>query len=60
MRISELHIYQKELPVIGGPYTMSRVTLNSVDTTIVKLVSLKELKGDGTLYNKCQRYSFVH
>ncbi len=30
MRISELHIYQKNLPVVGGPYTMSRVTLHSI------------------------------
>jgi len=47
MRISELHVYQKELPVIGGPYTMSRVTLNSVDTTIIKLVSDTGLVGWG-------------
>jgi L-alanine-DL-glutamate epimerase-like enolase superfamily enzyme len=47
MRISEIHIYQKDLPVIGGPYTMSRVTLNSVDTTIIKLVSDTGLVGWG-------------
>ncbi|HUV23401.1 MAG TPA: mandelate racemase/muconate lactonizing enzyme family protein [Gammaproteobacteria bacterium] len=47
MRIRELHIYQKDLPVIGGPYTMSRVTLHSVDTTIVKLVSDTGLVGWG-------------
>jgi L-alanine-DL-glutamate epimerase-like enolase superfamily enzyme len=47
MRISELHIYQKDLPVIGGPYTMSRITLDSVDTTIVKIVSDSGLVGWG-------------
>jgi len=47
MRISELHIYQKDLPVIGGPYTMSRITLHSVDTTIVKMVSDSGLVGWG-------------
>jgi L-alanine-DL-glutamate epimerase-like enolase superfamily enzyme len=47
MRISELHIYQKDLPVVGGPYTMSRVTLDSIDTTIVKLVSDTGLVGWG-------------
>jgi L-alanine-DL-glutamate epimerase-like enolase superfamily enzyme len=47
MRISEIHIYQKDLPVIGGPYTMSRVTLNSLDTTIIKLVSDTGLVGWG-------------
>ena len=47
MRISEIHIYRKDLPVIGGPYTMSRVTLHSVDTTIIKLVSDNGLVGWG-------------
>ena len=47
MRISELHIYQKDLPVVGGPYTMSRTTLHSVDTTIIKLVSDTGLVGWG-------------
>jgi len=47
MRIKELHIYQKDLPVVGGPYTMSRVTLDSVDTTIIKLVSETGIIGWG-------------
>jgi len=47
MRISELHIYQKNLPVVDGPYTMSRVTLHSIDTTIIKLVSDTGLVGWG-------------
>jgi L-alanine-DL-glutamate epimerase-like enolase superfamily enzyme len=47
MRIKELHIYQKDLPVVGGPYTMSRVTLDSVDTTIIKLVSETGIVGWG-------------
>jgi L-alanine-DL-glutamate epimerase-like enolase superfamily enzyme len=47
MRIKELHIYQKDLPVVGGPYTMSRVTLDRVDTTIIKLVSETGIIGWG-------------
>lgn len=47
MRISEIHVYQKHLPIVGGPYTMSRSTLHSIDTTIVKLVSDTGLVGWG-------------
>ena len=47
MRISEIHIYRKDLPIVGGPYTMSRITLHSVDTTIVKLVADSGLTGWG-------------
>lgn len=47
MRISELHVYRKDLPIIGGPYTMSRIILDSVETTIVKLVSDSGLIGWG-------------
>ena len=39
MRISEIHVYRKDLPVVNGPYTMSTMTLHSVDTTIIKMVS---------------------
>ena len=39
MRISEVHVYRKDLPIVGGPYTMSTITLHAVDSTIVKLVS---------------------
>jgi len=38
-RIKELHVYSKDLPILGGPYTMSRITLHSVTSTIVKLVT---------------------
>ena len=47
MRIAEIHVYRKDLPIVGGPYTMSRITLHSVDTTIVKLVSDSGLVGWG-------------
>ncbi|MDJ0776770.1 MAG: mandelate racemase/muconate lactonizing enzyme family protein [Gammaproteobacteria bacterium] len=47
MRISEIHVYQKNLPVVDGPYTMSTMTLHAIDTTIVKLVSDSGLVGWG-------------
>ena len=47
MRISEIHVYQKDLPVVDGPYTMSTMTLHSIDTTIIKLVSDSGLVGWG-------------
>ena len=47
MRISEIHVYRKDLPVVDGPYTMSTMTLHSIDTTIVKMVSDSGLVGWG-------------
>jgi len=32
MKITELHIYQKDLPVVGGPYTMARANVYALDT----------------------------
>ncbi len=47
MRIAEIHIYQKNLPVIGGPYTMARTKVDALDSTIVKIVSDSGLAGFG-------------
>ena len=47
MRISEIHVYQKDLPVVGGPYTMSTMTLHEIDTTIIKMISDTGLIGWG-------------
>lgn len=47
MKISEIHVYQKDLPIVGGPYTMSTITLHSIDTTIVKIVTDNGLIGWG-------------
>lgn len=38
MKIKEIHIYQKSLPVVDGPYTMGGVEVHALDSTIVKLV----------------------
>ena len=47
MRISEIHIYSKNLPIVGGPYTMAGTELHAVDTTIVKMVTDTGLVGWG-------------
>ena len=47
MRISEIHVYQKNLPVVGGPYTISTMTLHEIDTTIIKMVPDTGLIGWG-------------
>jgi L-alanine-DL-glutamate epimerase-like enolase superfamily enzyme len=47
MRIAELHIYKKDLPVKDGPYTMSGQTVWSLDTTIVRLVTDTGIEGLG-------------
>ena len=47
MRIKEIHVYQKDLPIVGGPYVMSTMTLHNIDTTIVKLVTESGIVGWG-------------
>ncbi len=39
MKIAEIHIFQVDLPVKDGPYTMSGTSLDAVDTTLIKLVT---------------------
>lgn len=46
MRISEIHVYQKDLP-LKQPYTMAGTVLQSLDSTIVKLVCENGLVGWG-------------
>lgn len=47
IRISEIHIFQMELMVKGGPYTMARSKIHSLDSLIVKLVADNGLVGWG-------------
>ncbi|MFT5632176.1 MAG: L-alanine-DL-glutamate epimerase-like enolase superfamily enzyme [Gammaproteobacteria bacterium] len=47
MKIKELHIYQHDLPVKNGPYTMSGQDVYQLDTTIVRLVSDTGITGWG-------------
>ena len=39
MKIASLYIYQYDLPVKSGPYTMSYGEISALDTTLVKLVT---------------------
>ncbi|MBQ4825133.1 MULTISPECIES: mandelate racemase/muconate lactonizing enzyme family protein [unclassified Leisingera] len=47
MKIAEIHIYQHDLPVKNGPYTMANAAVWSLDTTLVKLVADNGLEGWG-------------
>lgn len=46
MRISEVHVYQKDLQ-LKAPYTMAGTVLQALDSTIVKLVCDNDLVGWG-------------
>ena len=39
MRIAEVHVYQKDLPVRGTVYRMSEGAYTALDSTIVEIVS---------------------
>ena len=39
MEISEIHIYQHNLPVKNGPYTMAHAKVYELDTTLVKIIT---------------------
>jgi L-alanine-DL-glutamate epimerase-like enolase superfamily enzyme len=47
MRISEMHVYRHELPVVGGTYKMASTSVSSLDTTLVEIVTETGLKGYG-------------
>ncbi|MGB1251532.1 MAG: mandelate racemase/muconate lactonizing enzyme family protein [Candidatus Promineifilaceae bacterium] len=47
MKITEIHIYQHDLPIKGKPYTMARATLTKLDTTIVEIVTDTGVVGYG-------------
>ncbi len=47
MRIAELHVYQHDLPVVGGSYRMARTSVSILDTTIVEIVTETGLAGYG-------------
>ncbi|MBO9451093.1 mandelate racemase/muconate lactonizing enzyme family protein [Tropicibacter sp. R16_0] len=47
MKIAEIYIYQHDLPVKNGPYTMANAEVWGLDTTLVKLVTDTGLIGWG-------------
>ncbi len=60
MKIAELHIYQHDLPVKNGPYTMSYGQIMSLDTTLVKLVTDTGVVGWGETCPLGSVYSEAH
>ena len=47
MKLTAIHVYTKELDIVGGAYTMAGSELHSVQTTIVKLQADNGLIGWG-------------
>lgn len=47
MRIAKIEVFQRELPVAGGPYRMARTSVESLDSTIVRIVADSGLVGWG-------------
>ena len=60
MRVAEFHIYRKELPVVGGPYTMSGAEISALDSTIVQVVSDTGLSGWGETCPVGPTYQLEH
>lgn len=59
MRISEIHVYQKDLP-IGGVYKMSEGAYSSLDSTIVRIVADNGISGWGETCPVGPTYSPEH
>jgi len=48
MKITEIHIYQKDLPIKeGGSYKMAKAEVFSLDTTILKIITDTGIEGYG-------------
>lgn len=60
MKITELHIYRMNRPVLNGPYTMARANVYALDTTIVKLVTDTGLIGWGETCPVGPTYAEAH
>ena len=60
MRVAELHIYQHDLPVKNGPYTMARAQVWSLTTALVRIVSDTGLEGWGETCPVGPTYAQAH
>ncbi|WP_343562840.1 mandelate racemase/muconate lactonizing enzyme family protein [Kiloniella sp. b19] len=60
MRIKEIHIYQHDLPVRNGPYTMANAEVWALDTTLVKIVSDSGVVGWGETCPVGPTYAEAH
>lgn len=60
MKISEIHVYQFDLPVQNGPYRMSHSELWSLRSTLVKIVADNGLFGWGETCPVGSTYAETH
>ena len=60
MKIREIHIYQHDLPVKNGPYTMANAEVWALDTTLVKIVADNGLIGWGETCPVGSTYAPAH
>uniref|UniRef100_UPI0035B2593C mandelate racemase/muconate lactonizing enzyme family protein n=1 Tax=Paracoccus sp. TaxID=267 RepID=UPI0035B2593C len=60
MRLREIHIYQHDLPVRNGPYTMSNSKVWTLDTTLVRLVAEDGSEGWGETCPVGPTYAEAH
>lgn len=60
MRITEAHLYTKDLPIRGGAYTMAGQTITGAQTVILRLVGEAGLCGWGEVCPLGAAYAPVH
>jgi len=60
MKIAEIHLYQYDLPVKNGPYTMANAEVWALDTTLVRVVSDTGLVGWGETCPIGPTYAAAH
>ncbi|MEX0281878.1 MAG: mandelate racemase/muconate lactonizing enzyme family protein [Arenibacterium sp.] len=59
-RLREIHIYQHDLPVKNGPYTMANAEVWALDTTLVRLVAEDGTEGWGETCPVGPTYAEAH
>ncbi len=60
MKIKEIHIYQHDLPVKSGPYTMANAEVWALDTTLVRIVTDSGVTGWGETCPVGPTYAEAH
>ena len=60
MKIKEIHVYQHDLPVKNGPYTMASGAVNELQTTLVRLVAEDGTEGWGETCPVGPTYAEAH
>ena len=58
--IEEIHIYQHDLPVKNGPYTMAKAEVWALDTTLVRIVANDGTEGWGETCPVGPTYAEAH